>query len=115
MAQLTPSISYSHIRSLCGEMASEFVRLDCIGSGSFGKVWLVRYSANGRNYVLKEVQVRGLTDKEIDQAVSEVRYIFYIIMSWYQLEDIELANYYVDQPFLIGNNESRNFNICHCL
>ena len=32
-------------------------------------------------------------------------------MSWYQHEDIELANYYVDQPFLIGNNESRNFNI----
>lgn len=53
-------------------MASEFVRLDCIGSGSFGKVWLVRYSANGRSYVLKEVQVRGLTDKEIDQAVCEV-------------------------------------------
>lgn len=53
-------------------MASEFVRLDCIGAGSFGKVWLVRYTPNGRSYVLKEVHVRGLTDKEIDQAVSEV-------------------------------------------
>lgn len=56
------------------EMAGEFDRIECIGSGSFGKVWLVRYTVTGRKYVLKEVLVKGMVDKEIDQAVTEVRY-----------------------------------------
>lgn len=56
--------------------AMEFNRIKCIGEGSFGKVWLVKYSRNDRTYVLKEVKVRGMTDKEIDQAVTEVVYIY---------------------------------------
>lgn len=53
-------------------MAGEFTRILNIGSGSFGKVWLVKYTGTGRKYVLKEVEVKGLTDKEIEQAVTEV-------------------------------------------
>ncbi|KAF6026571.1 hypothetical protein EB796_015123 [Bugula neritina] len=54
-------------------MANSFIRKLCIGTGSFGKVWLVTYTGNRKQYVLKEVKVNGLTDKEIDQAVTEVK------------------------------------------
>ena len=54
-------------------MAGNFSRLDCIGSGSFGKVWLVEYTTNRRKYVLKEIKVAGMSEKEIEQAVTEVR------------------------------------------
>jgi len=62
-------------------MAGNFDRIRCIGAGSFGNVWLVKYTANNRKYVLKEVKVRGLSDKEVDQAVTEVSEAQH---SWFQ-------------------------------
>ena len=44
-----------------------------IGSGSFGKVDLVRNIKEDREYVIKKIQTRDLTDKDRENIKNEVR------------------------------------------
>jgi len=54
-------------------MAGKYDRLDLIGSGTFGRAWLVRRVTTGRRYVLKEIRVSALTERDRGQATTEVQ------------------------------------------
>lgn len=43
---------------------NDFEFLKRIGSGSFGECWLVRRKADKKNYVIKQINVLGMTPKE---------------------------------------------------
>jgi len=53
-------------------MAENYERVNLIGSGTFGRAWLVRRVTTGRQFVLKEMKMSGLTERERSQAVTEV-------------------------------------------
>jgi len=54
-------------------MAGKYERVDLIGSGTFGRAWLVRRVTTGREYVLKEIKVSGLTERDRGHAATEVQ------------------------------------------
>jgi len=56
-----------------GIMAGKYDRVDLIGSGTFGRAWLVRRTTTGRQYVLKEVKVSELSERDRGQATTEVQ------------------------------------------
>ena len=62
---------------LCGDnvsmAAGKYERLDLIGSGTFGRAWLVRRVTTGREYVMKELKVSGLTERDRAHAATEVQ------------------------------------------
>ncbi|XP_033101859.1 probable serine/threonine-protein kinase nek3 [Anneissia japonica] len=53
-------------------MANKFEKIRVIGSGSFGQAWLVCSKQSRRKYVVKEMQVGNMTEKERNQALNEV-------------------------------------------
>ncbi|XP_071941131.1 uncharacterized protein [Antedon mediterranea] len=53
-------------------MANKFEKIRVIGSGSFGQAWLVCSKQSKRKYVVKEMQVSNMTEKERNQALNEV-------------------------------------------
>jgi len=53
-------------------MAGKYDRVDLIGSGTFGRAWLVRRVTTGREYVMKELKVSGLTERDRGHAATEV-------------------------------------------
>ncbi|CAH1781892.1 unnamed protein product [Owenia fusiformis] len=53
-------------------MASDFEKLRVIGTGTFGRAWLVKSNKNKRKYVIKEIQVLGSSEKEREQSLTEV-------------------------------------------
>ncbi|XP_052218811.1 serine/threonine-protein kinase Nek3-like isoform X2 [Dreissena polymorpha] len=57
---------------LCREMADKYNKLFELGSGSFGKAWVVLEKQTGRKCVSKEIQISGLGKKEMDRCVVEV-------------------------------------------
>ena len=46
--------------------------MELLGSGTFGRAWLVKNNATGKNYVCKEVTVSGMTEKAKEQSLTEV-------------------------------------------
>jgi len=52
-----------------------YERIRPLGEGTFGKVVLVRHRANGRQEVMKEVQLRGLNQKALLRARDEVTFL----------------------------------------
>ena len=44
----------------------------CIGSGKFGRVYLVHNKADKKPYVAKKIALDGLAEKEIESAFNEV-------------------------------------------
>jgi len=52
--------------------AGKYDRLDVIGSGTFGRAWLVRRTTTGRRYVLKEMRITGLSENDRRHAATEV-------------------------------------------
>ena len=63
------------IRSLhtsTADMADRYNYLRLVGKGSFGKAWLVQSKSSQRQYVVKEIQVGNMADKDRHQAVNEV-------------------------------------------
>ena len=54
-------------------MAGRYERVELIGSGTFGRALLVRRTSTGRRYVLKELKVGGLSERERGLAATEVR------------------------------------------
>lgn len=53
-------------------MAEKYSKLNMIGAGSFGKAWLVTKKDSGKKYVIKEVLVSGMSEKERSQSLTEV-------------------------------------------
>ena len=49
-----------------------YTKLRIIGTGSFGTVWLVRSKSNQRNYVLKEIPLSVVQEKDRDFVLNEV-------------------------------------------
>ena len=47
-----------------------------IGSGSFGQVYMARHKREGKNYVIKRVKTRDMTQKDLENTENEVRLIF---------------------------------------
>ena len=54
-------------------MAANYEKLELLGSGSYGKAWLVKCPVKSRQAVLKEIRLDCLGDKEIAQALVEVK------------------------------------------
>ncbi|XP_076453647.1 uncharacterized protein LOC143288875 [Babylonia areolata] len=54
-------------------MAGEYEKLRLLGSGSYGKAWLVRCRSKKKQAVLKEIKLDSLSDKEMEQALLEVK------------------------------------------
>ena len=50
-----------------------YIKLRLIGSGSFGTVWLIRSKSNQRNYVLKEIPLCTVQEKEREFVLNEVQ------------------------------------------
>ncbi len=53
-------------------MAGKFTKIELLGSGTFGRAWLVKNISTGKNYVNKEVTVTGLGEKAKEQSLTEV-------------------------------------------
>ncbi len=53
-------------------MADKYNFIRIVGKGSFGKAWLVKSKVSQRQYVLKEIEVCNMSDKDRHQAVNEV-------------------------------------------
>ncbi|XP_022112000.1 serine/threonine-protein kinase Nek4-like [Acanthaster planci] len=53
-------------------MAAKYERLKIIGRGTFGLAWLARSRTSQRPYVVKEIHLAGMTEKDRNQAVNEV-------------------------------------------
>jgi len=62
-------------------MAGKYDRLDMIGSGTFGRAWLVRRRTTGKQYVMKEMRVAGLSERDRTQAATEVCLFIYLFSS----------------------------------
>ena len=52
-----------------------------IGSGSFGQVYMARHKREGKNYVIKRVKTRDMTQKDLENTENEVSFslVFFII------------------------------------
>lgn len=50
----------------------KYVRLQKIGEGSFGKAVLVKSTEDGRHYVIKEINISSMSDKERQESRREV-------------------------------------------
>ena len=44
-----------------------------IGSGSFGQVYLAQHKREGKNYVIKRVKTRDMSQKDLENTENEVR------------------------------------------
>ncbi|GIY68349.1 hypothetical protein CEXT_593661 [Caerostris extrusa] len=51
---------------------SRYEKEGVIGSGTFGSVWLVKSKLSRHTYVMKEINLKSLTEKERKQAITEV-------------------------------------------
>jgi NIMA (never in mitosis gene a)-related kinase len=53
-------------------MGDKYKKVELIGSGTFGRVWLVWAEKTHRKYAIKEIQVSGMSSRDKDQALTEV-------------------------------------------
>ncbi|XP_064638365.1 probable serine/threonine-protein kinase nek3 [Lineus longissimus] len=53
-------------------MGDKYKKIELIGSGTFGRVWLVSAEKTGRKYAIKEIQVSGMSSRDKEQALTEV-------------------------------------------
>ena len=44
-----------------------------IGSGNFGQVYLVRHKYEGRNYAVKKIKTRDISEKDRENTEQEIR------------------------------------------
>lgn len=54
---------------------NEFENFTLIGTGSYSSVYKVQRIADGKEYALKKVKMGGLSDKEKENALNEVRFL----------------------------------------
>ena len=53
-------------------MAGNFELLTLIGTGTFGEAWVAKSTLNGTKCVVKVVNILKLSEKELDQSLTEV-------------------------------------------
>lgn len=53
--------------------ASDYTKVKRLGAGAFGEVFLVKLKATGRQYVIKEVSVQRMPQRERDAAIAEAK------------------------------------------
>jgi hypothetical protein len=58
--------------SVAAALLARYVELEVIGQGNFGIVTLTRCKADGRLYVIKRVNLRGMKPSEAQGALQEV-------------------------------------------
>lgn len=54
-------------------MAGTYEKIALLGSGSYGKAWLVFSNKRSKKSVIKEIRLDVLGQKEMDQALVEVK------------------------------------------
>ena len=59
-------------------MLKDFELIECVGKGSFAKVYKVRRIVDGQIYALKKVNLRKMKDKEQQNALNEIRILSFI-------------------------------------
>ena len=57
------------------ERKKQYIKIEKIGEGSFGKVFKVRHKKSKETLVMKEINLVRLSPKQKDEAVNEVRII----------------------------------------
>ena len=62
-----------------------------IGSGSFGQVYMARHKREGKNYVIKRVKTRDMTQKDLENTENEVTFslVFFIIFNKKNLHNFD--------------------------
>ncbi|XP_048068154.2 serine/threonine-protein kinase Nek1 isoform X8 [Ursus arctos] len=60
------------LRCLRKRIMEKYVRLQKIGEGSFGKAILVKSTEDGRQYVIKEINISKMSNKEREESRREV-------------------------------------------
>ena len=53
----------------------EFEKLKRIGNGSYSSVYKVRRQVDDKEYALKKVKMTGLSEKEKENTLNEVRFL----------------------------------------
>ena len=54
---------------------NDFEKLTRIGTGSYSSVYKVQRIVDGKEYALKKVKMSGLSQKEKENALNEVRFL----------------------------------------
>ena len=54
-----------------------------IGSGSFGQVYMARHKREGKNYVIKRVKTRDMTQKDLENTENEVTFSLVFFITFY--------------------------------
>lgn len=75
-------------------MMENFKILRKLGEGTYSSVYLVERTADGLHYALKKVKMEGLSEKERDNALNEVR----ILASIRHVNVISYKEAFVDEP-----------------
>nr|XP_035941452.1 serine/threonine-protein kinase Nek1-like [Halichoerus grypus]XP_035941453.1 serine/threonine-protein kinase Nek1-like [Halichoerus grypus] len=60
------------LRCFRKRIMEKYVRLQKIGEGSFGKAILVKSTEDGRQYVIKEINISRMSSKEREESRREV-------------------------------------------
>ena len=51
----------------------KYEKVEFVGRGSFGEAWKVKYANTGREYILKTLHMRGLTEKDMKRGLNEIK------------------------------------------
>ena len=51
----------------------KYEKVEFVGRGSFGEAWKVKYVNTGREYVLKTLHMRGLTEQDMKRGLNEIK------------------------------------------
>lgn len=86
-----------------------YTKLRIIGTGSFGTVWLIRTKERRRNYVLKEISLSLVEERQRGFILNEVK-----VLS--QLRHMNIIRYkeaFFSNGFLCISMEYANEGLCH--
>lgn len=96
-------------------MAGEYEKLELLGSGSYGKAWLVNCPRKNKQAVLKEIRLAALSDKELGQALVEVKVLArcrHVNIISYCEAFVNLGCLHIVMEFAdSGKTENSNFSI----
>ena len=82
-----------------------YTKIKCIGEGSFGKAWLVSRPPTNSQYVLKEINMTKMNDKERSEAQKEVKVLA-------QMNHVNIVQYIED--FLDSSKTSLSIVMEYC-
>ena len=62
-----------HVRRDTVGSPPKYEKVEFVGRGSFGEAWKVKYVNTGREYVLKTLHMRGLTEQDMKRGLNEIK------------------------------------------